>query len=76
MSEAILKKTLSRLGALTAAIVKEDCNGPDDAIAVAVALMMSAQTIFRELGGNHLAAAQFYMMADSNVGAPAAEPFK
>lgn len=58
-----LDAALRDIGRLSAELIAQ-CKNRDDAMAVAIALMVTAETILREDGGGKHAAAQFRAFAD------------
>lgn len=64
----VLTKAVNECEAFRALLIRECCTSEQDAIAVAIAMMQQTEKIFVAIGGNKMAAAQFYGAADRAAG--------
>ena len=63
-SEALIKTLMPEVAEHRDRLVKRHCKTEEDLIALATIYAMQAYTIWREMGDEKLAAAQFYAWAD------------
>ena len=63
-SEALIKTLMPEVAEHRARLVKRHCKTEEDLIAMATIYAMQAHKIWQEMGGEKLAAAQFYAWAD------------
>ena len=63
-SKALLETLLPEVGSHRAGLVKKYCKAEEDLIAMATIYAMQAHAIWKELGDEKMAAAQFYAWAD------------
>ncbi len=63
MATDMMSESLGEIGIAASSLIIR-CETTEDALAVAVSLCVAAEKIFKSLGGNRFAAAQFYHLAD------------
>lgn len=66
----VLSVAMKSVGENRARLVRELCRTEDDLTALATVHALEAQHIWEQLGGQRLAAAQFYAFADRNAAPP------